>query len=98
MDLNICVYDADVWPLFGVVFEFVSVIMNTLGGRVVFKSSLSSHDVKSGHQFGEDRPIVHSKFLTKHVCKCCTFVYFSLVCSCVFTCCIFSFVFFFSFP
>lgn len=83
---------------FVVVFEFVSVIVNTLGGRMAFMSSFSSHDVKSGHQFGEDHPIVHSKFLTKHVCKCCTFAYFSLVCSRVFTCCILSFFFFFSFP
>lgn len=79
---------------FGVVFEFLSIIMNTLWGWMALNSSFSSHDVKSGHQFGEGRPIVHfltfpiSQFLTKHVCKCCTFAYFSLVCSCLFTCCI----------
>lgn len=63
------------------VFEFVSIVMNTRGRRMASKSSFSSHDVKSGRQFGEDRPAGRSKFLTKHVCKC------------VSTCCIFSFFF-----
>lgn len=94
MDLNICVYDADVWPLLGLCLNLFPLSW-TRGGRMAFLSSSSSHDVKSRRQFGEDRPVAHSKFLTKHVCKCYTFAYFSLVCSRVSMCCILSFCFFF---